>query len=259
MRVLIDHISKAYTDRHGEVTQALQDISFAIEENEFVVVVGPSGCGKSTLLNIIAGLLNATSGQAIFEGVQNESRPHTAIVFQDFALFPWRTVLKNILYGLEEQGLKKPEQLKIAHNYITMTGLQGFENKYPYQLSGGMQQRVAIARALANDPLLLLMDEPFSALDAQTRILMQYELSKIWEETHKSLLYITHNIQEAVFLGDRVVVLSRRPGRILDVIPIDLPRPRGEHPITEKRYLDYVELIWGHIKKQAKEALNQMP
>ena len=259
MKVLIDHISKVYIDRQGEVTEALRDIHFDIGENEFVVVVGPSGCGKSTLLNIIAGLLSSTSGQIIFEGARTDSRPLTAVVFQDFALFPWRTVLKNIVYGLEERGLQKAEQLEIAKKYITMVGLRGFENKYPHQLSGGMKQRVSIARALANDPLLLLMDEPFSALDAQTRTLMQYELSRIWEETQKSFLYITHHIQEAVFLGDRVVVLSKRPGRILDIVQIGLPRPRGEHLIIDKKYLEYVDVIWGYIKNQARESLEETP
>lgn len=259
MRVLIDHISKVYIDRQGEVTEALRDIHFDIGENEFVVVVGPSGCGKSTLLNIIAGLLSSTSGQIIFEGARTDSRPLTAVVFQDFALFPWRTVLKNIVYGLEERGLQKAEQLEIAKKYITMVGLQGFEKKYPHQLSGGMKQRVSIARALANDPLLLLMDEPFSALDAQTRTLMQYELSRIWEETQKSFLYITHHIQEAVFLGDRVVVLSKRPGQILDIVQIGLPRPRGEHLIINKNYLEYVDVIWGYIKNQARESLEETP
>jgi len=259
MRVLIDHISKVYKDRKEGHTEALQDIDFSIEENEFVVVVGPSGCGKTTLLNIIAGLLSPSSGQVIIEGARTDSKPDTAIVFQEFALFPWRTVLKNIVYGLEEQGLEKAEQLEIAQQYIAMVGLQGFENKYPHQLSGGMKQRVAIARALATDPLLLMMDEPFSALDAQTRTLMQYEISRIWEKTQKSFLYITHHIQEAVFLGDRVVVLSRRPGRLLDIVPIDLPRPRGEHLINEKAYLGYVDLIWGYIKDQAKEALEELP
>lgn len=257
MKVLIDHLYKVYTDRRGESTEALRDIHFEIGDNEFVVVVGPSGCGKSTLLNIVAGLLGATSGQVVFEGAQTDSRPHTAVVFQDFALFPWRTVLKNIVYGLEERKIGRREQQEIAQKYIGLVGLQGFERKYPHQLSGGMKQRVSIARALANDPLLLLMDEPFSALDAQTRTLMQYELSRIWEETHKSLLYITHNIQEAVFLGDRVVVLSRRPGRILDILKIDLPRPRGEHLSFEKRYLEYVDAIWGHIKNQAREAMEE--
>jgi NitT/TauT family transport system ATP-binding protein len=259
MKVLIDHISKVYIDRQGEVTEALRDIHFDIGDNEFVVVVGPSGCGKSTLLNIIAGLLSSTSGQIIFEGVRTDSRPLTAVVFQDFALFPWRTVLKNIVYGLEERGLQKAEQLEIAKKYITMVGLQGFENKYPHQLSGGMKQRVSIARALANDPLLLLMDEPFSALDAQTRTLMQYELSRIWEETQKSFLYITHHIQEAVFLGDRVVVLSKRPGQILDIVQIGLPRPRGEHLIIDKKYLEYVDVIWGYIKNQVRESLEETP
>ncbi len=257
MRVLIDHISKVYVDRRGDSTEALRDIHFAIEENEFVVVVGPSGCGKSTLLNIIAGLLSSTSGQVIFEGISTDSRPRTAVVFQEFALFPWRTVFKNVVYGLEERGMKVEEQVEIAQKYISLVGLQGFENRYPHQLSGGMKQRVSIARALANDPLLLLMDEPFSALDAQTRTLMQYELSRIWEETHKSLLYITHNIQEAVFLGDRVVVLSRRPGRVLDILRIDLPRPRGEGLTLEKRYLEYVDAIWSYIKGQAREAMEE--
>jgi len=257
MRVLIDHISKTYTDRKGGRTETLQDVNFAIEENEFVVVVGPSGCGKTTLLNIIAGLLGPSSGQVIIEGRRLNSKPHTAVVFQDYALFPWRTVLQNIVYGLEEQRLIKSQQLDIAQKYIAMVGLQGFENKYPHQLSGGMKQRVAIARALATDPWLLMMDEPFSALDAQTRILMQYEISRIWEETHKSFLYITHHIQEAVFLGDRVVVMSRRPGKILEIIPVELPRPRGENLVNEKAYLEYVDLIWNHVKDQAKEALEE--
>jgi NitT/TauT family transport system ATP-binding protein len=258
MRVLIDHISKTYTDRQGTRTEALQDITFTIQENEFVAVVGPSGCGKTTLLNIIAGLLSPSSGQVIFEKARTDSKPLTAVVFQDFALFPWRTVLKNVVFGLEEQDLSRNEQLTIGQKYITMVGLQGFENKYPHQLSGGMKQRVAIARALANDPLLLLMDEPFSSLDAQSRILMQYELSRIWEEARKSILYITHHIQEAVFLGDRVVVLSRRPGRTLNTIQIDLPRPRGEFLSTHKRYLEYVDLIWKYIKDQAREALEEL-
>lgn len=257
MKVSIDHLSKTYDDRQGETTAALDDISLVVKENEFLVVVGPSGCGKSTLLNIIAGLLSPTSGQVVFEGAGENSQPQTAVVFQEFALFPWRTVFKNIVYGLEERKVNKAEQLTIARKYIQMVGLQGFEQKYPHQLSGGMKQRVSIARALANDPLLLLMDEPFSALDAQTRTLMQLELARIWEETRKSFLYITHNIQEAVFLGDRVVVLSRRPGRILDIIDIDLPRPRGEHLILEKSYLEYVDRIWQCIKDQAREAMEE--
>jgi NitT/TauT family transport system ATP-binding protein len=257
MKVLIEHLSKVYVDRRGDITEALEDINLVVEENEFVVVVGPSGCGKSTLLNIIAGLMSPTSGQVVFEGVEGPGQTQTAVVFQEFALFPWRTVFKNVIYGLEERGASQADQRDIANTYIQMVGLQGCEQKYPHQLSGGMKQRVSIARALAMDPLLLLMDEPFSALDAQTRTLMQYELSRIWEETRKSFLYITHNIQEAVFLGDRVVVLSRRPGRILDRVRIDLPRPRGENQTLEKPYLDYVDRIWQTIKDQAKEAMEE--
>lgn len=257
MRVLIENLSKTYGDRKGETTKALDAIQLTVEENEFVVVVGPSGCGKSTLLNMIAGLLMPTTGQVVFEGAGNNAQPQTAVVFQEFALFPWRTVFKNIVYGLEERGIERDQQEETARKYISLVGLQGFEHKYPHQLSGGMKQRVSIARALANDPLLLLMDEPFSALDAQTRTLMQFELARIWEETRKSFLYITHNIPEAVFLGDRVVVLSRRPGRIIDIIPIDLPRPRGEHLQIEKPFLEYVDRIWMHIKDQAREAMEE--
>jgi NitT/TauT family transport system ATP-binding protein len=257
MRVLIEKLTKQYLDRRGLATEALEDINLVVDENEFVVVVGPSGCGKSTLLNLIAGLISPTSGQVVFEGERSRTQPQTAMVFQDFALFPWRTVYKNIVFGLEERRASLSEQRETGQKYIQMVGLQGSEQKYPHQLSGGMKQRVSIARALAMDPLLLLMDEPFSALDAQTRTLMQYELSRIWEETRKSFLYITHNIEEAVFLGDRVVVLSRRPGRILDIVDIDLPRPRGEKLSLEKAYLEYVDRIWQTIKDQAKEALEE--
>jgi NitT/TauT family transport system ATP-binding protein len=259
MRVHIDYLTKIYETPKGAALKVLDDINLVIEENEFVAVVGPSGCGKSTLLNIMAGLLNPSSGRVIFEGINGRTQPQTAVVFQDLALFPWRTVFRNIVYGLEEQGLPKNEQTHIAEKYISMVGLQGFENNYPHQLSGGMKQRVSIARALAVDPLLLLMDEPFSALDAQTRILMQYELSRIWEETRKSFLYITHHIEEAVFLADRVVVLSRRPGRILDLVRIDIPRPRPENLIKDKTYRDYLERIWGFIKEQAREAMEEKP
>jgi NitT/TauT family transport system ATP-binding protein len=255
MKVNVQHISKIFVDGRGERTEALRDISFVIDDNEFVVVVGPSGCGKSTLLNICGSLLSPSSGEIVFEGTGIGSRrPNTAIVFQEFALFPWRTVFKNTVYGLEEQGMEKEQQIEIAEKYLEMVGLKGFEKKYPHQLSGGMKQRVAIARALAMDPLLLLMDEPFSALDAQTRILMQYELAKIWEKTRKSFLYITHNIQEAVFLADRVVVLSRRPGRIQNIVGIDLRRPREEGMMTEKRFVEYTNSIWLDIKNQAIEA-----
>ena len=255
MRVIIEKVSKTYVDTAGENTEALRDINLCNEENEFVVVVGPSGCGKSTLLNIVAGLLPATSGRVVFDGIPDNSRPHTAVVFQEFALFPWRTVERNVVYGPEERGLSRQKRQELTRHYIELVGLTGFEKKYPHQLSGGMKQRVSLARALANDPWLLLMDEPFSALDAQTRTIMQGELSHIHEKTQKSVLYITHNIQEAVFLGDRVVVLSRRPGRLQEIITIDLPRPRHEHIVMEPKFLSYVDQIWEHIRDQAKAAL----
>lgn len=255
MRVVIENVSKTFTDGRGGRVEALRNISLCVEENEFLVVVGPSGCGKSTLLNIVAGLLPATSGRVVFEGIPDNSRPHTAVVFQEFALFPWRTVERNVAYGPEERGMPRKKRREIVKHYLDMVGLSGFEKKYPHQLSGGMKQRVSIARALANDPWLLLMDEPFSALDAQTRTIMQSELSQIYEKTQISVLYITHNIQEAVFLGDRVAVLSRSPGRLQEIISIDLPRPRQESIIMNPQFLSYVDQIWRHIRDQAKEAL----
>lgn len=255
MRVVIENVSKTFVGKAGEHTEALRDISLSNKESEFLVVVGPSGCGKSTLLNIVAGLLPATSGRVVFEGIPDNSRPHTAVVFQEFALFPWRTVERNVAYGPEERGIPRHERQELTRYYLDLVGLTGFEKKYPHQLSGGMKQRVSIARALANDPWLLLMDEPFSALDAQTRTIMQVELSRIYEKTHKTLLYITHNIQEAVFLGDRVVVLSRRPGRVEQIVTIDLPRPRRERIMLEPQFLSYVDRIWGFIRDQAEQAL----
>jgi NitT/TauT family transport system ATP-binding protein len=257
MKVHIKDLTKTYDTPRGAPLKVLDPINLVVQESEFLVVVGPSGCGKSTLLNIVAGLLPPSSGQVVFEGIAGHCQPLTAVAFQEVALFPWRTVYKNIVFGLEEQGVSRSDQSFIARKFIRLAGLQGFENHYPHQLSGGMKQRVSIARALAVDPLLLLMDEPFSALDAQTRILMQYELARIWEETSKSVLYITHHIEEAVFLGDRVVVLSRRPGHILDMVRIDLPRPRGESLTGEKSYRAYVERIWEFIKDQAKEAMEE--
>ncbi len=250
MRLVIDGVSKTFTDRSGGTVAALSPIDLVVEEGEFLAVVGPSGCGKTTLLNIVAGLLPASSGRVYFEGVDGRQGPLTAVVFQELALFPWRTVERNITYGPEERGLSAAECAEIAREYIELVGLTGFENSYPHQLSGGMKQRVAIARALANDPQLLLMDEPFSALDAQTRTMMQLELSRIFEATGKSVLYITHYIPEAVFLGDRVVVLGKRPGKIVETLKIDLPRPRREAVKVEANYVAYLDELWGLIRDQ---------
>jgi NitT/TauT family transport system ATP-binding protein len=255
MRVVVERVSKTYTDRRGRDVVALGQVDFAVEAQEFVALLGPSGCGKSTLLSIIGGLLSPSSGQVYFEGEPRAGRPMSATVFQEFALFPWRTVRANVELGLEELHISGLERAERARYYLDMTGLAGFEAKYPHQLSGGMRQRVGIARALAVEPAVLLLDEPFSALDAQTRTLMMDELLAIWERTRQSILYVTHNIQEAVFMADRVIVLSRRPGEVLDVVPIELGRPRRESQHGDPVFVQAADRIWGLIKSQAQAAL----
>ncbi len=255
MRLVIEDLSKTYRDREGRPVEALAGISLAVEPQEVVAIVGPSGCGKSTLLNIVAGLLPASAGRAYFEGAAEGGRPLSAMVFQEFALFPWRTVLDNVCFGLEEQGMPPGRRRQVAREFLGLVGLAGFEAKFPHQLSGGMRQRAGIARALAVDPHLLLMDEPLSALDAQARALMQVELLRLWEKTRKSILYVTHSIQEAVLLADRVAVFSRRPGRLRALLPVPLPRPRGEAAQADRAFLDLVDRIWGLIRADAVEAM----
>lgn len=257
MRVVIDHVQKSFIDSKGKEVTALQDIQFAIEQEEFVVLVGPSGCGKSTLLNIVGGLLSPTSGSVYFEGLKEKKEPNLGIVFQEIALFPWRTVYQNVVFGLEERGVSKKQQEEIARKYIDMVGLTGFESAYPKQLSGGMKQRAGIARALAIQPDLLLMDEPFSALDAQTRTIMQEELLAIWNQTRLSTLYVTHNIEEAVYLADRVVVLSRHPGQIKSIIHIDLPKIGRNQDEFRLKFSEYADQIWQLIRHDAQEALKE--
>jgi NitT/TauT family transport system ATP-binding protein len=252
MRVVVERLGKTYHDRQGRDVVALRQVDFAVETREFVALLGPSGCGKSTLLGIIAGLLPPSSGRVYFEGEPRPGRaPVTATVFQEFALFPWRSVRGNVEFGLEELGVSGSERAERTRRYLDMTGLAGFEGKYPHQLSGGMRQRVGIARALAVEPAVLLLDEPFSALDAQTRTLMMDELLGIWERTRQTILYVTHNIQEAVFMADRVIVLSRRPGEV----PIELPRPRRESQRGDPVFVRTADRIWGLIKSQAQAAL----
>jgi NitT/TauT family transport system ATP-binding protein len=257
VRVVLEAVSKTYADGRGHAVPALDGVSVSVASEEFVALLGPSGCGKSTLLALVGGLLTPTAGRVWFEGPLREGRPVTAMVFQEFALFPWRTAQANVEFGLEELGLPAAERARVARGFIELTGLAGFEAKYPHQLSGGMRQRVGIARALAVDPAVLLMDEPFSALDAQTRQLMQEELLGIWERTRQTILYVTHNIAEAVYLADRVVVLSRRPGRVLAEVPVTLPRPRTEAMTSEPAFLAAADRIWRLIKGQAQEALRE--
>ena len=214
-------------ERRFDTTLALQATDLDVSENAFITILGPSGCGKSTLLRIVAGLDRQTAGEVLLDGQRIEGPgADRGMVFQSYTLFPWLTVLDNVCFGLRERGLPRDEQLKIASGFIAQVGLKGFENHYPKQLSGGMQQRTALARALANNPRMLLMDEPFGALDHQTRELMQELLLGIWEAERKTVLFVTHDIDEAVFMGTRVVVMSARPGRIKLDRAVPLPHPR---------------------------------
>ena len=257
MRVVIEAVNKEYAGPDGSPVTALADINLTVEQEEFVVLVGPSGCGKSTLLNMVGGLLAPTSGRIVVEGLNEDRDPAVGIVFQEVGLFPWRTVEGNIGFGLEELSLPEAEKQAKIHNFIELVGLAGFEKSYPHQLSGGMRQRAGIARTLAIEPDLLLMDEPFSALDAQTRTLMQEELLRIWETHRLSTLYVTHNIQEAVYLADRIVVLSRRPGRVTGILPIALPRRNRDGVEHVAAFNAYCEYIWRLIRKDAEDALRE--
>ena len=225
----IDQVSRTFPARQGNApTRALEPTNLSVGNNDFVTILGPSGCGKSTLLRIIAGLDRPTSGRVILDGREvTGPGADRGMVFQSYTLFPWLTVRENIAFGLRERGISEADRGKIADGFIHRVGLSGFENHWPKQLSGGMQQRTAIARALANDPKILLLDEPFGALDNQTRVLMQEMLLGIWERDQKTVLFVTHDIEEAIFLGSRVIVMSARPGRIKAEIAIDLPHPRS--------------------------------
>jgi NitT/TauT family transport system ATP-binding protein len=241
-------IVKLYNDNipSKEVVRAVDNASFRVENNEFVSILGPSGCGKTTLLHIFAGLTKPTEGQVLYNGnpIQNPSTDR-AVVFQHFNLFPWRTVLSNITFGLEMTDHPEEKQQRRGRKYIEMVGLEGFESHYPHELSGGMQQRVGLARALAVDPTVLLMDEPFGALDAQTRRVMQTELLQIWEQSRKTILFITHDIGEALLLSDRILVMGNDPSRIKERIDVPFERPRYGHNIKEDQ--EFVELkrdIW---------------
>jgi NitT/TauT family transport system ATP-binding protein len=222
------NLHKTYESRDGPVV-ALQDVSLKVTDSEFVAILGPSGCGKSTLLRILDGLTPPDRGEVLMDGTAIE-RPtqERGFVFQSFNLFPWRTVRGNIEFGMEVKGVPKSERRSASQRLIGLVGLDGFERKYPHELSGGMQQRVGIARALAIDPAVLLMDEPFGALDAQTREEMQDELLRIWAAARKTVLFVTHSIEEAIYLSDRVLIMTPRPGRILAVLDIPFDRPRSE-------------------------------
>ena len=239
--------------RTGSRLVALDGVNLKIADGEFVSIVGPSGCGKTTFLSVVDGLIPASGGHILVDGkAVTKPGPDRAVVFQDASLLPWRTVLQNVLYGLECIGMAKSEANGRAERFIAMVGLRGFEQHYPYELSGGMQQRVNLARALVMDPQILLMDEPFASLDAQTRELMQEELLSIWSQARKTVLFITHQIDEAIYLSDRVVVFSRRPGRVKEIIPVEIERPRKLRLKREERFHKIEDRIWTLIEDDVK-------
>lgn len=224
--VQVDHVTKKFVTRNGEVT-ALEDVNLEIHDGQFVCLLGPSGCGKTTLLRMIGGLDTPTSGTITIDGKEVDGpSPKMTMVFQEYSLYPWRTVAENVGFGLEMNGVTPEERRESVMKELKLVGLENFADSYPYELSGGMRQRAAVARALATDPAVMLMDEPFGALDAQTRNKMQRELLNIWQETKKTILFVTHSVDEAVYLSDKIVVLTPRPGTVHEIDDIDLPRPR---------------------------------
>ncbi len=252
--IVVEGVSHHYRPAVGRAVLALEQVSLAVQPREFLALLGPSGCGKSTLLYLIGGFLPVETGSIRVDGVPVVGPgPDRGIVFQHFALFPWKTVRKNILYGLERQGMPREARESRAQAFIDLVGLSGFEDSYPSQLSGGMKQRAAIARTLAFDPRTLLMDEPFGALDAQTRSLMQTELLSIWEKTRKTVIFVTHDVHEAVYLASRVAVMSARPGRIKTLVDTAFDKDDPEVHRT-RTFVDKVEEVWGLVREEAVKA-----
>jgi NitT/TauT family transport system ATP-binding protein len=243
-------VTKAFQSEEVEIN-ALEDINLEVKPNEFLCIIGPSGCGKTTLLRMIAGLDYPSSGEIILDGDRvSGPSPDRGMVFQEYSLFPWRTVLKNIEFGLKIRGMEDKERSKIAERYLELVGLQDFGNSYPYELSGGMKQRVAIARALATEPSILLMDEPFGSVDAQTRNVLQEELLEIWRRTKKTILFVTHSVDEAVYLADRVAVMSARPGRIIECMKIGIPRPRKRTSMEANEIREQLLMLLGSKRQE---------
>ena len=255
-KITLAGVGMTYATRQGLV-EALRDVNLTVPPGEFMCIVGPSGCGKSSLLRILAGITTQSAGEiAIARGADGQRSLH-AIVFQEYTLFPWRTLLDNIAFGLEMRGVARKERLAIARDYLGKVGLTRFADAYPHQLSGGMKQRAAIARVLANDPEILLMDEPFGALDAQTRHVLQEELLRIWEAERKTVVYITHSIEEAVMLGDRIVLMTERPGHIKSIYPVALSGPRTLNLRTTVAFNQLVQAIWEDLVTEVNKARAQ--
>ena len=258
-QIAIDKVAHVYRPPRGRPVLALDDISLQVQPREFLALLGPSGCGKSTLLYLIGGFLPIEKGTISVNGEPVKAPgPDRGIVFQHFALFPWKTVRDNILYGLERQNMPRAERQQRAQHFIDLVGLSGFEDSYPSQLSGGMKQRTALARTLAFDPSILLMDEPFGALDAQTRHLMQAELLRIWQGSPKTVIFVTHDVQEAVYLADRVAVMTARPGRIKTVV--DTKFDKNDPGIFKaKAFVDKVDELWNLVRDEAIKAERRAP
>jgi NitT/TauT family transport system ATP-binding protein len=254
MRFEVQRLCREFRGRNG-VVHALKDVTFSAGEQEFLCIVGPSGCGKTTLLKLIAGLLRPTSGQIIFSEDASNGRPRSAMVFQEHGLFPWMTVLDNVAFGLEMQGVGRQERSDRARDFIEKVGLATFANSYPHELSVGMSQRVGIARAFVADAQILLMDEPFGALDTQTRLVLQEELLRIWKEHQKLVVYVTHDIEEAILLGDRVCVMSGRPGRIREEIPVSLGRPRDLLARDIPEVMSIKWHVWEMLEDEVRKSL----
>jgi NitT/TauT family transport system ATP-binding protein len=251
-KLRIDNVALRFKPRTGDPVTALENISLGVGDKEFSVIVGPSGCGKTSLLRLVAGLIEPTEGSISLDNTSiSGPGKDRGMVFQSYTLFPWLTVQDNVEFGLRIAGIPTAQRREASRRYIAQVGLTGFERLYPKQLSGGMMQRVALARALANDPAILLMDEPFGALDSQTRSLMQELLLDIWQSSHKTVLFITHDIDESILLGDRVYVMTARPGRIKEMVEIDLPRPRTVEMLTSNAFMAIKRRIMHSIHEEA--------
>ncbi|MBV8743657.1 MAG: ABC transporter ATP-binding protein [Xanthobacteraceae bacterium] len=253
--LVVDDIVKRFETPEGPLT-AVDHVSLSVKPGEFLAVIGPSGCGKSTLFNIVGGLIEGYEGTVTVAGDRVRG-PHPAIgmVFQEESTFPWRSVIDNVAFPLEITGMRKAERLERARHFISLVGLDGFERRYPAELSGGMRQRVSIARTLASEPKILLMDEPFAALDEQTRLLLGDKVLQIQQELQQTTLLITHNITEAVQLADRILVMTYRPGRVKRIVDIDLPRPRSSEIVSSEAFGHYVAQIWGDLREEASRGM----
>jgi ABC-type nitrate/sulfonate/bicarbonate transport system ATPase subunit len=254
MRVDCDHIDKRFEARNGPIL-ALADLSFSTQEQEFLCILGPSGCGKTTLLRIIAGVLEPSSGSVSFRGSRQQKGPGTALVFQEYGVFPWMNVIDNVCFGLEMRGVDKKARYRTATPLIERIGLGGFVKSYPHQLSSGMKQRVGLARALVSGADILLMDEPFAALDAQMRLILQELLLDIKKEYRKSVIFVTHDVEEAITLADRIILLTRRPGQVRDEIELPFAQPREINGANAAKLLDMRTRIWGQIREEVERSV----